>query len=60
MAVYNQKFICELLNISTSELLNISAETMNSIVEDIIDLLQDKLNLSSLYRTVCNKFVMFL
>ena len=60
MAVYNQKFICELLNISTSELLNISAETMNSIVEDIIDLLQDKLHLSSPYRSVCNKFAMFL
>ena len=60
MAVYNQKFICELLNISTSELLNISAETMNSIVEDIIDLLQEKLHLSSPYRSVCNKFVMFL
>ena len=60
MAVYNQKFICELLNISTSELLNISAETMNSIVEDTIDLLQDKLHLSSPYRSVSSKFVMFL
>ena len=30
------------LKIYTSELLNLSVETMNSIVEDIIDLLQDK------------------
>ena len=36
----------------TSELLNLSVETMNSIVEDIIDLLQDKSNLSSPYRSV--------
>ena len=40
MAVYNWK-------IYTSELLNLSVETMNSIVEDIIDLLQDKSHLSS-------------
>ena len=40
------------LKIYTSELLNFSVETRNSIVEDIIDLLQDKSNLSSLYRSV--------
>ena len=40
------------LKIYTSELLNLSVETMNSIVEDIIDLLQDKSNLSSPYRSV--------
>ena len=33
---------CLQLKIYTSELLNLSVETMNSIVEDIIDLLQDK------------------
>ena len=36
----------------TSELLNLSVETMISIVEDIIDLLQDKPNLPSSYRSV--------
>ena len=36
----------------TSELLNLSLETMNSIVKDIIDFLQDKSNLSSPYRSV--------
>ena len=30
------------MKIYTSELLNLSVETVNSIVEDIIDLLQDK------------------
>ena len=35
----------------TSELLNISPETLNSVVEDIIDLLQDKSNLSLLDRS---------
>ena len=46
MAVYNWRFIY------TSKLLNLLVETMNSIVEDIIDLLQDKSNLSSPYRSV--------
>ena len=46
MAVYNWRFIY------TSKLLNLLVETMNSIVEDIIDLLQDKTNLSSPYRSV--------
>ena len=36
----------------TSELLNLSVEPVNSVVEDIIDLLQDKSNLSSPYRSV--------
>ena len=40
------------LKIYTSELLNLSVETMNWIVKDIIDLLQDKSNLSSPYRSV--------
>ena len=40
------------MKIYTSELLNLSAETVNSIVEDIIDLLQDKSNLSSSYRSI--------
>ena len=40
------------MKIYTSELLNLSVETVNSIVEDIIDLLQDKSNLSSPYRSV--------
>ena len=39
------------LKIYTSELLNLSVETMDSIVKDI-DLLQGKLNLSSPYRSV--------
>ena len=38
--------------IYTSELLNLSVETMNSIVEDIIDLLWDNSNLSSPYRRI--------
>ena len=33
------------LKIYTSELLNLSVETMNSVVEDIINLLQGKSNL---------------
>ena len=37
---------CLQLKIYTSELLNLSVETMNSIDEDIKDLLQDKSNLS--------------
>ena len=40
------------MKVYTSELLNFSVEIMNSIVEDIIDLLQDKSNLSSPYRSV--------
>ena len=36
----------------TSELLNLSVEPVNSVVEDIIDLLQDKSNLSSPHRSV--------
>ena len=40
------------MKLYTSELLNLSVETMNSIVEDIIDLLQDKSNLSSPYGSV--------
>ena len=40
------------LKICTSELLNFSVETRNSIAEDFMDLLQDKSNLSSLYRSV--------
>ena len=40
------------MNIYTSELLNLSVETMNSIAEDIVDLLQGKSNLSSPYRSV--------
>ena len=42
MTVYNWKFI----------LVDLSIETMNSIDEDIIDLLQDKSNLSSPQRSV--------
>ena len=38
---------CLQLKIYTSKLLNLSVEAMNSIVDDIIDLLQDKSNLSS-------------
>ena len=45
MAAYNWKSY-------TSELLNLSVEKINSIVEDIIDLLEDKSNLSSPYRSV--------
>ena len=40
------------MKIYTSELPNLSVETMNSIVEDIMDLLQDKSNLSLPYRSV--------
>ena len=40
------------MKIYTSELLNLSVETVNSIVEDIIDLLQDKSNLSSPYKSI--------
>ena len=40
------------MKIYTSELLKLSVETMNSIVEDIIDLLQDKSNLPWPYRSV--------
>ena len=43
---------CLELKIYTSELLNLSVETMNLIVEYIIDLLQDKPNLSSPHRSV--------
>ena len=43
---------CLQLKIYTREILNLSVETMNSIVEDIIDLLQDKSNLSSPYRRI--------
>ena len=32
------------MKINTCELVNLSVETMNSIVKDIIDLLQDKSN----------------
>ena len=39
------------MKIYTSQLLNPFVETMNSIVEDIIDLKQDKSNLSSPYRS---------
>ena len=40
------------MKIFTSELLNLSVETMSSIAEDIIDLLRDKSNLSSSYKSV--------
>ena len=40
------------MKIYTSELLNLSVETINSIAEDIIDILLDKSNLSSSYRSV--------
>ena len=43
---------CLQLKIYISELLNLSIETMNSIVEDFIDLLQDKSHLLSPYRRV--------
>ena len=38
---------CLQLRTYTNELLNLSVETMNSITEDIIDLLQEKSNLPS-------------
>ena len=40
------------MKVYTSVLKNLSVETMYSIAEDIIDLLQDKSNLSSPYRSV--------
>ena len=40
------------MKVYTRELLNLSVETMNSIVENIIDLLQDKLSLSLPYKSV--------
>ena len=40
------------MKIFTSELLNLSVETMSSVAEDVIDLLQDKSNLSSSYKSV--------
>ena len=40
------------MKIYTSELPNLSVETMNSIVDDIIDLLRDKPNLSLSYKSV--------
>ena len=43
---------CLQLKIYISELLNLSIETMKSIVEDFIDLLQDKSHLLSPYRSV--------
>ena len=43
------KNACFELKIYTSELRNFSVETMNSFVEDIIDLLQDKSKLLSPY-----------
>ena len=43
---------CLQLNIYTSKLLRLSVKTMNSNVEHIIDLLQDKSSLSSPYRSI--------
>ena len=40
------------MKIHKSELLNLSVETMNSIVEDITNSLQDNSNLSLSYRSV--------
>ena len=40
------------MKIYTSELLNLSVETINSILEDIIELLQGKSNFSSPYRSI--------
>ena len=40
------------MKVYTSELLNLSVEAMNSIVQDIIDLLQNKSTFSSPYRSV--------
>ena len=40
------------MKVYTSESLNFSLETMNSVVEDNINLLQDKLSLSLPYRSV--------
>ena len=40
------------MKVYTNELLNLSIEMMDSIVEDIMDLLQDKTNLSLPYRSV--------
>ena len=39
------------MKVYTTELLNILVETINSIFEDIIDLLQDKSNLSLPYKS---------
>ena len=39
------------MKIYTSELLNLSGETMDSIVEDVINLWQDKSNFPSPYRS---------
>ena len=43
---------CLKMRVYTSEYLNLSVETMDSIVEEVIDLLQVKSNLSSTYRSV--------
>ena len=43
---------CLKMKIYTSKVVNLSVEAMKAIVEDIIDLLQDKSNLSSPYRSV--------
>ena len=51
------------MKVYASELLNLSVETMNSIVEDIIDLLQDKLQVRfiiGIQKCFCNKIIMFL
>ena len=40
------------MKVDNSELLNLSVETMNSTVEDIVDLLQERPKLSSPYRSV--------
>ena len=40
------------MKVCTNELLNLSVATINSILEDIMDLLQDESNLSSPYRSV--------
>ena len=43
---------CLKMKIYTSKVVNLSVEAMKAIVEDIIDLLQNKSNLSSPYRSV--------
>ena len=40
------------MKVCTNELLNLSVATINSILEDIMDLLQDESNLSSPYTSV--------
>ena len=40
------------MKLYSNELLNPSVETINSIVEDIVDLLQDNLHLPSPYKSV--------